>query len=293
MKHFATTTHRHILGTSLRSRFNPEEFRKRLLRSDIVAVDLDECVYPGFSQTDLGYLIFYKIAAKPLVSSDRRFLSQMLSGGAYIRKVALLSRLGRMPTSRQLMQRYEQSMLGIPEGYFLELARKIPTRSFAGALETLRLLGKRAPSGFISLGIDVIAKQYIRHLNHNSERQARFADSNRIVFESDKSGRRVFKSYQSPLLLDAEDKLRLLKSRMEQEGASCPLVIGNGKDEAEMAKLARNCGGLSIGIQPSRRDASDFDLLVDCSSWQPLLTLLEPLLSESPKPAQNLSEFKN
>lgn len=283
MKHFsATTTHRYVLGTSLRSRFDPDEVQRRLRRSDIVAVDLDECVYPGFSQTDLGYLIFFKIAVKPLVSSDRRFLPQMLSGGAYIRKVALLSRFGRMPTSRQLMQRYEQSMLGIPEDYFLEQARRIPSRSYSGALETLRLLGKRAPLGFISLGIDVIAGQYIRHLNHDGELQVRFADSNRIVFATDGSGRRVFKRYHSPLLIGAEDKLRLLKSRMAQAGASCPLVIGNSKDEAAMAKLARSCGGLSIGILPSRRDAGEFDLLVEYSSWQPLLTLLEPLLIDSP-----------
>jgi hypothetical protein len=272
-----SASHSHILEAGLLSRFSLSEFRERLLRSNIVAVDLDECVYPGFSQTDLGYLLFYAIAAKPLASSDRRFLPQMLAGGAYIRKVAFLRRIGRAPSNRELMQRYEQSMRGIPEAYFFSQARKIPARSYAGAVESLRLLGRRVPLCLISLGIDVIADEYLRQLNGHGDPRVRFADSNRIVFGADDRGRRAFLRYQSPLLLGPEDKLRVLEARMAELGASCPLVIGNGKDEAAMAALARQRGGLSIGIRPSRSDAGDFDVWVTRQSWQPLRTLLERL----------------
>jgi hypothetical protein len=271
----ASATHPHVLGPNLRSRFSLNELRERLLRSDIVAVDLDECIYPGFSQTDLGYLIFYAISTKPLASSDRGFLPQMLSGGAYIRKVALLRRLGRAPSNRELMQRYEQSMYGIPEAYFITQARKIPARSHTDAIETLRILGRRAPLGLISLGIDVIANEYVRQVNGDGHPSIRFADSNRIVFASDGKGRRAFERYQSPLLLGREDKVRLLEARMAELGASCPLVIGNGEDEAAMASLARHRGGLSIGIKPSSSDAGDFDIWVTNRSWQPLRTLFE------------------
>lgn len=271
----AATTHPHVLGPNLLSRFSLSELRERLVRSDIVAVDLDECVYPGFSQSDLGFLIFYAIATKPLASSDLGFLPQMLAGGAYIRKVALLRRFGRGPSNRELMQRYQQSMRGIPEAYFISQARKIPARSFTDAIETLRFLGRRAPLGLISLGIDVIANEYIRQLNGDGDPRVRFADSNRIVFAADAKGRRAFERYQEPLLIGREDKLRLLEARMAQLGASCPLIIGNGKDESAMAALARHRGGLSIGIRPLRSDAGDFDVWVTNRSWQPLRTLLE------------------
>jgi hypothetical protein len=275
----ADIAHPYVLGPTLRSRFCPGEFRERLLRTDIVAVDLDECVNPGFSQTELGYLIFFAIAAKPLAPSDRRFLPQMLAGGAYIRKVAFLSRFGRTPSNKELMQRYEQSMRGIPEAYFLSQARKLPTRAYSGAFETLRLLGRRTPLGFISLGIDVIAEEFVRQLNRDGETHVRFTDSNRILFKADDNERRVFEGYRSPLLKGPEDKLRILKSRMAQLGASYPLVIGNSKDEAAIATLARNRGGISIGIMPSRLDASEFDVLVANPSWQPVLTVLQEILT--------------
>ncbi|MBN1652960.1 MAG: hypothetical protein JXA30_04210 [Deltaproteobacteria bacterium] len=279
----AATSHPYVPVPNLRSRFCPDELRERLLRSDIVAVDLDECVNPGFSQTELGYLIFFAIATKPLASSDRRFLPQMLAGGAYIRKVSFLSRIGRIPSNQELMQRYEKSMRGIPEAYFFTQARRIPTRSFSGALETLRLLGRRVPLGFISLGIDIIAEEYVRQLNCDGKPHVRFADSNRIIFATDDNGRRVFERYHAPLLVGPEDKLRILKLRMAQLDASYPLVIGNSNDEIAMATLARNSGGLSIGILPARCDASEFDLMVTTPSWLPLLTLLEKMLPMTKK----------
>jgi len=273
--HATATTHPHVIGSFLRSRFNPKEVCERLLGFDIVAVDLDECVHPSFSQTELGYLIFFAIAANPLRASDRRFLPQMLAGGAYIRKVAFLRRLGRTPSNQELMQRYEQSMRGIPEAYFLSQARKIPARSYSGAIETLRLLGRRAPLGFISLGIDVIAEEYLRQLIDDDSPHERFADSNRIVFSADDDGRRAFERYRTPLYIGPDDKLRILEARMAQLDASRPLIIGNGKDEAAMAQLARDIGGLSIGIVPSRLDKGDFDVWVTNRSWQPLRIFLE------------------
>jgi hypothetical protein len=259
------------------SRFNPHEFRERLRRSDIIAVDLDECVYPGFAQSDLGYLMFFAIATKPIVTSDRRYLPQMISGGAYIRKVAMLRQLGRGPSNQELMQRYEQSMRAIPEAYFLSEARNIPARSYPDALETLALLGQRAPLGLISLGIDVIAAQYARQLNGDGDPRVRFTDSNRIVFGAGRDGRAAFERYQPPLLVGPEDKLRILTKRMDELHASYPLVIGNGKDEAAMAALAHERGGISIGINPSKTEAAYFDACVMERNWGPLRELVQQL----------------
>jgi hypothetical protein len=270
-----TAEHPHVIAPNLRSRFDPAELGERLRRSDIVAVDLDECVYPGFTQSDLGYLMFFAIAARPLDPSDRRFLPQMIAGGAFVRKVALLRRLGHTWPTRELMQRYEQSMRGIPEDYFLSQVTRIPGRSNIDAIDVLRLLGRRAPLGLVSLGIDVIVAEYIRQLNGDGQPVVRFADSNRILFVDGDREKRVFQGYGSPLLTGPEDKRRALEARMAQFQASCPLVIGNSGDEAAMASLASRRGGISIGIRPSKPDSPAFDVCVLERSWRSLRMLLE------------------
>jgi hypothetical protein len=264
------------------SRYEEAELRARLLGVDFAAVDIDECVYPGYSQADLGHLLFFAIAARPICPSDRLLLPQLLSGGAYIQRVGLVARFGLRPSNRALMRRYERSMRGIPEAYFLEEARRIPPRSREGAAETLRLLGRFVPVGLISLGVNVLTEEFARQLGREGGSGGgaggvRFADSNRIRFAPDAAGRRRFAGYEEPLLVGAGDKLRILERRLEELGASRPLVIGNGEDESAMSELARRAGGLSVGVKPTGR-AGIFDLVVDGESWIPLLELLSHVL---------------
>ena len=265
----------HSILPGIRSRYNLLQVRRRLRNLDLTAVDIDECLFPGFSQSVLGYLIFFRLMTRPRRLTDLRLVPQLLSGGVYIRKKDLLRRMGHTPTNQELMLRYEQSMRMIPECYFRRGAEAIPGRSFNGALETLRLLGQRTTLGLISFGIDVISEEYQRQINRGGNDCVRFLVSNRILFRRRPCGVYVFEGYRQPLLTEPGDKLRALQQRLADLKLERPLVIGNGRDEAEMAALARERGGLSIGFRPRPADQRAFDLLVDARDWRPLLRLVK------------------
>lgn len=276
--------HPHRLGPAgapdaLRSRLPLEELRRRLGRVELGAVDLDQCVFPGFSQSVLGYFIFGQIALAPRRAADLGLLPRLLRGGLFIRRVELKQLLGRQPTNLALMLRYERSMRGIPEHYFCRGARWIPPRSFGGALEALALLGQRVPLGLISFGIQPIADQYRAQLNARAGAEVVvFAEANAIRFAPGKDGRPRFAGYRGPIHFDPAHKLALLRRHLAARGAEVPLVIGNGRDEVPMAQYARAHGGLSIGVAPPPALRPAFDLLLTADSWQPLLALLRTLL---------------
>lgn len=276
-----TTDHPHTLGPGLRSRLDLPELAARLGGVDLVAVDIDECIFPGFSQSWLGYLIMAQLLTRPERAGDLRCVPQLLSGGAYSRKVALLRRLGhRGPANRALMARYVQSMRGIPEGYFRRGARRIPRWTFAGVARCLTLLGRRAPLGLISFGIDPITEAYRRWLDQRGGGAVvAFCESNRVAFVPGADGRPVFSDYLPPLSSGPADKLRALERRLADHGAACPLVIGNGRDETAMADLARQRGGISIAFRPPPAHAGRFDLVISAGDWEPLAALVRDLLT--------------
>lgn len=256
------------------------ELRRRIAGVDLVASDIDECLYPGFSQTYLGHLIFYQIVTRPTSATDVRFVPQLLHGGAYIRKVNLLRRLGRTPSNATLMRRYEHSMWAIPEEYFLNGARTIPSRSFPGVVQTLALLGRRAKVGLVSFGIHLIAEEYMRHLNSLAQgRFVVFAEANRIAFEPGADGRLIFAGYRPPPRTDPHDKREALEQQLRQHSAHRPLVFGNGRDEGAMAALARERGGIAVGFRPTDQDAPAFDVVVRARDWEPMARLVHELLS--------------
>jgi hypothetical protein len=263
-----------ILSPGITSRYSRIELKERLATVDLVAVDIDECIFPGFSQNVLGQLIFNQIVTRPLSSADLRFVPQLVRGWAYVRKVLLNKRLGRMATNLELMHRYEKSMMNIPFEYFRRGARLIPDRSYPGVLQTLCLLGHRAVVGLVSFGIHLIAEEYMAQLTTADGPCVSFVDANRVRFAARDGARPVFSGYDEPLMTRPADKLRVLEHRMEQYGAGVPLVIGNGKDEVEMAALARERGGISIGFRPGSSVQEHYDLVVRSDSWMPLLDLL-------------------
>ncbi len=266
------------IGPQITSRYPRAEVQRRLRAVDLVAVDIDECVFPGFSQSVLGLDIFFDIALRPERPADRARLPQLVRGGLYIRRVSLLRRLGRRFTNEELMARYEDSMARIPEAYFLRGARRIPPRAYAGALETLRHLARHAPLGFISFGVHLITDEFVRQLGQGRPGAVAFAHANVVRFADRGDGVPRFAGYRRPLLTRPAQKLALLEQERARLAAARPLVIGNGRDEAEMAQAARALGGLSIGFRPPPDEAAPFDLLVRAPDWRPLRALLRGLL---------------
>ncbi|MFH1132463.1 MAG: hypothetical protein V1754_14095 [Pseudomonadota bacterium] len=274
--------HPHSLSPEIRSRYSSAQVMERMCAIDLMAVDIDECLFPGFSQTALGHLIFRQIATRPRSVRDLRFLPQLIRGGMYIRSRELLKKLRRNPTSLELMRRYERAMEGIPRRYFLDGAKAIPHLSFPGALRTLRFLGKFAPVGLLSFGINIIAEEYVRQLRTEDQPDGIFfSESNEISFSLNQSGIEVFSGYNPPLRTQPEEKRRTLEEWLERYGARCPLVIGNSRDEVEMAALAREKNGIAVGFRPPPDEAAQFDLIVHSNDWLELSSLFENLLGQN------------
>lgn len=255
-------------------RLGDPELGRRLRAVDLVAADIDECLFPGFSQTVLGHLTVFEIAARPEKPRDLALLPQLLHGGLYIRRVSLLARWGRMPENQSLMERYERSMRGVPEVYFLRGARLLPGLSYPGALDCLALLARRAVVGTVSFGIAPIARAFAEAVEARLPEARLFTEANRLRFAPDRNGRPVFVGYERPLRCRPEDKADILSARLSRHGARCPLVIGHGPDEVPMAELARSLGGLSLGFCPRPEDASHFDLVVEAPDFTALVERL-------------------
>jgi len=250
------------------------EVARRLRAVDLVAADIDECVFPGFTQTFLGHLTFFHILGEPQRPADLGLLRQLARGGLYIRKVSLLHRLHRTPSNEALMERYERSMMGIPRAYFDRGAAAIPDLSHPDALACLALLSRRAVVGTVSFGIHLISGAYADALARLNPRGEFFAEANEIRFEPGRDGRPCFSGYRRPLRTDPEEKGHILRRRLKRHGAATPLVFGNGRDEAAMAAEARRRGGLSVGINVVPAEQDLFDVLVHGRGWGPLLELL-------------------
>ncbi|MBM4037133.1 MAG: hypothetical protein FJ290_01350 [Planctomycetes bacterium] len=240
-------------------------------RTDLAALDLDECIFPGISQEALGA----PIARRLLHGSDCRFLPRLVAGGAYRAWTRLKKLFGIRTPSSQLIAWYEWTMRGIPEEHFLQATRLLPKRSRPFAAETIALLAEHAPAGIVTLGLDVVARAYVERWPGLS-----FFEANTVVFQQGPGGRSVFTRYdRERMLATGEDKRRAVERRLGESGASVPLVVGHNDDDVPLARLARERGGLAIGVNPPLRLSDEFDAVATGPDWEPvyaLVAILDP-----------------
>lgn len=260
--------------TRLAHRYLKEKFK----RLDLVVVDLDQCIFPGYSQTYLAALVTTKLLLSPEKQSDRLLLPSLLSGCLFVFSYKVRESFGVTTCNKTLIDRYEKTMQGVPESYFRWAARKIPSRSFPGSLETLELLAQKAVLGIVSLGIDCIVEAYQQHTHSDRGNTISFYDSNALLFRAS-SGRRVLQSYcQRSMIWNGYQKEEILKKRVHMFKATCPLVIGHKEDERAMMDYVCKNGGISIGFNPERSLAASCDIIVRGASWYPLLDFIRELI---------------
>jgi phosphoserine phosphatase len=258
----------------VRSRHSWDEISLRFHQTDIVVIDLDQCLFPGFSQTALARRVLRKILLSPFKASDHRFLPQLLRGGLFIVHALLRESFGYTTSTLEMMSRFEAAMKRIPLEYFLLFAKTLPSRSYPGSLETIRELSHAAPVGIISLSIDLILREFQESLNEKGGVCLAFFDSNELYFEK-VNGRTVFLGYKrSALRTDKNHKGECLIQRMAQYGATRPFVIGHNCDDLEMVRIAKESGGLSMGFNPPVQLAGSFDVQVTAKDWKPIRELV-------------------
>jgi len=263
------------IGEGIMARPPLLELRAAYRRTDIIALDLDHCVFPGYSQTVLGRRIAWRLLRRPQRGRDRRFLPKLALGAFFfsIKEAKLF--LGLATPMRRLVARYERVMRGIPEHYFTEAAEGIPGDSYPLAAETVAELAARARTGIITLGLDVVARAYVGAFRTADAPSLSFFDANTVAFRREGGLGRVFERYDpEALMLSGEHKRRALERRMADFDAQVPTTIGHSEDDAPLARLARQRGGLAIGFNPPPRLRGAFDVVVAGQDWERMYALV-------------------
>ena len=263
----------HRLSEGVYSNYTIQELQSRFKRIDLIVIDLDECLFPGFSQTTLGKLIFLDILLRISNLGDWKFLPQLLSGGIFILTAKMKKAFGINTSNLKMINKYERTMRKIPKKYFCNLAKHLPAMSYNRAVDTIKQLSKKARVGINSLGIDVILKEFLSQLRPYLS----FFDSNVLLFEKTKD-REIFKGYETGnLKTNNLHKRQILEKRMVEFGAMHPLVIGHNEDDAEMARVARERKGIGIGFNLSSSVEDTFDVRITAKDWQPLYRLIRTI----------------
>jgi len=262
------------LGPAIVARKPVEVLREAFRRTEIFAVDLDECVFPGYTQTVLGARVARAILRRPERGRDRWLLPQMAMGAALYALKEGKRLLGLGTPFRVLVRRYERAMAGVPESTVRAAARTIPGSSYPYAAETVALLAEQALTGLVSQGLDVVVEAFVEQFRCGERPSLGYTECNTVCFRTGPRGRRVFDGYAREGLIESgEGKRRVLERRMAAEGASVASSIGRGDDDVAVAELCAASGGLAIGFNPSARMAAVCDVAVRAADWEPMYAL--------------------
>jgi len=260
-----------LLGRGILARQPIAALRDAYARTDIVALDLDECIFPGYSQTALGARVARRLLRKPDRPGQRRLLARLAGGGLLFAVKEVRRWLGAEPPMRRLVAWYEWVMRGVPEHYLLEEAQALPPKAFPFAAETVAELARKAPTGIITLGLDIVARAFVAQFSTIRGPSLDFFASNVVTFAPDPRGEPVFEGYAADrYLLDGNDKVSALGRIMADYGAIVPLTVGHSDDDVGLARLARERGGLAIGFNPRERLWGTFDIVALGESWAPV-----------------------
>ena len=249
-----------------------EEIKKRLQNADIIVTDLDECLFPFYTQVLVaGEILVESIFNRKLF----KYVPRLLSSCCYIFILYAIS-FGNIKvfSKEYLMKCFAFAMKGIPFSLIEKHSQYIHTFFYEGALTALNVLSRceKVPVCIISLSIfnilDVLKK-------NNSIFTAVYG--NTILPDSKGT---FFSHYAEPLMSDNNDKEKAFHVLCENYSAKHPIVIGHSPDEINMVNFAAENNGVSIGINPSKDVRDAFDIVLDAQTWNPLVVFLNDLLSE-------------
>lgn len=246
----------------------PESDRVRRLasRCDLCVVDLDECIYPRFTQTTLGAMML----ARSFHPSRARVLPRLLAGAAYIAAARVLQTLGMTPANIDFVRKFSRAMRGVPMALMEECAATIPRTGPQEWRAALGAVASAMPVYLLTFSIEPIARAYA----------AAAGSAGRMIFSGFRGTPvRVRDGFFSACLFDEDSftpnaKAEELTRILEETGRERPLVIGHGEDEAAMFAMAEKMGGGSIAVVRSDRLAGSLGASIRVTSWRAISTAL-------------------
>lgn len=243
----------------------PAEVIKHSLNTvDFVCTDLDECLFPFFTQVLVSGQILFESFFKRF---QRGYIPQLIGGIVTVCWLLLITggnikRVGNV----RLMKYYERAMQGIPRDLIEKHSLYIHSFFYDHALTFLHYFAEQhIPIAVVSLSIQPILDVLHKNLGFSNG-----CVGNGVVFdEFDR-----FSQYVKPLKIGGSDKLVAFDTLVEMYNVKCPLVIGHSKEELPMVEKARAMGGVSIGINPKKDLRKAFDLVLYATNWLPLINFL-------------------
>lgn len=236
-----------------------QDIRTLVARCDVCIVDLDQCIYPRFTQTALGRMLL----ARSFTKSHRGFAAQLLRGAAYIIVTRLSQAAGKKPFNHELMAAFCRTIRGMPIAVIEELVHRLPDTGPRDWKDALELIASRMSVFLLSFSIESIVRAYGETTGAGGKRIFRFVRGTPVTVSNGRVAGCIF----SAASLSPEAKLRAMEEVVGKEGFRHPLIIGHGKDEAEMAQRARRMGGGSIGFVKASGDVSSFDIKLRGNAW--------------------------
>jgi phosphoglycolate phosphatase-like HAD superfamily hydrolase len=251
------------------------DLQRRLRAADLALVDLDGSLLGGITQGLAALAVFAQVAMRPERLADRRFLLPLALTG--IGAVAIRAHYGRFHAGTflgPLIRLWCWGFRGVPVSYFRRAASRLPRRSFPGVRRTLRRLAEQGPVGIISVGLDQVVHEFVRHFTDERGSLITFHRANRMLVEL-REGRMVYSGrYAAPMILSSAEKAEAGRALLDQYGARRPLFIGNDEGDLDLAALVRARGGLTLAVHPPRRLRRRFHAYLARSDWSPLADLL-------------------
>lgn len=247
-----------------------DDLRDRYRRCDIAAVDLDECMMPGFAQVVVARRILWRVGLRPRRMSDVLRVPSLVRGGLAVTAKKAVELLGFEFDRPKMMFTFERTMRGVSREYFGDAVRGIASFCRAGVGGALRALAERMPVGIVSFCLEMIVREFVLRFNSEKPGTVSFEESNRLEFVT-VNGREVLKGYdRSRFMTSKEDKRASLEERMREYTASRPVIIGHSHEDVGMAGLARERDGLAVGFNPLDSCAREFGVVVRGRDWSPI-----------------------
>ena len=233
------------------SRWEAEDLGERLRKVDLVLIDLDDCLYPGTTNLTLLKNLFLVL----LRNREYKVLFRLIGRLPVLFIMKCRQLLGAGVDNPGLSLFFYRMITNIPFSYLQAAACSIPPNSFAGARETLSIFSRRARTGLVSLGLNVVLEEYKKQFREE-ESLIDFYDGTQAE------------------LLNSLDKGSTARQRIKEFSAKMPLVLGHNEDDLGMIMAAKEAEGLVIGFNPSRKVMRCCDVIVKAKDWQPLAKYL-------------------
>jgi hypothetical protein len=251
------------IATGVLSKLPADDVRSRLEACQVAFVDLDGCLFPGISYAALAAFAWVELLLGRRGRASRYRLPGLTATLPHLYLKRWLWRFDRTVSSRRLLHHFATLFRGLEMDVIERAADRLPAVPRRSVREALSRLARRMPVGILSMCLDSVGRAF----------QSRWTDDGPAVFSFHltnrlrpvrRDGITVFSGrYLPPFHSTAADKAAAARQWLAAHGRTVPLVIGHDEDDVELAKLAEERGGLSIGIRPRRELRRHFRVVTD------------------------------